>query len=129
NPTSLYVLNGSTGVELWRSASALGDAFTTVAVSGGMAIIGSNPNGDPSTPNVFGFTAGGCGKATCEPAWKAMLGGRAPSPIAVAGGVGYTTVWYGPYSPPSAPGTLYAFDITTGRTLWTASPANGKNSP
>jgi outer membrane protein assembly factor BamB len=89
NAARISELDPATGRVLWSGSSSLGDFHEVgIAVAGNVVyvVVGG------SEMNLRAFPVGGCGAASCEPAWSARVALQSPSsgPV-VAGGVVYVS--------------------------------------
>lgn len=76
----LLALSPTTGTTLW--SAPLGAASSGLAIAGDTVFVGA-------AATLSAFPAGGCGAATCEPAWTAALGTSATAAPTAAGGAVY----------------------------------------
>jgi outer membrane protein assembly factor BamB len=105
----LWALDAETGAVLWwASMGGMGNT-SSPAVSHGMVYAGG--------PGwyVYGFSASGCGQASCSYVWRTLTGSGVSSSPAVA----YGTVFVG-----SNDDNIYALDAATGAIRWTT-PTGG----
>jgi hypothetical protein len=87
---------------LWQGITG-GGITTTPAVSSGFVIVASRAATVDNSPFLFGFAAGGCGQATCQPVWRGVLANAVvDSSPAVVNGLAYV----GDFG-----GRMYAFDV------------------
>ncbi len=118
----LAALDASNGTVLWSGIVAQGGTDGAPAIANGLVYTSAFSTTSPGDATLYAFKVSGCGQSSCSPVWTAAIGhgGNGLSSPAVANSI----VYFG-----STDGTLFAFNATTGKPIWTgitqAQPGNG----